>query len=168
MGSVALYELANDYQSLLALADNGDVPVEAIRDTLEALGGEIEIKAVNVVKFALSLEATADSIEAAAKAMQERANRVRKRSEQIRAYLLFQMQATGIRKITCPEFSIALRANPEAVVIDDHATVPAEFMVQPEPPAPRPDKKALKEALKSGAQIPGVWLQSGERLEVKL
>lgn len=168
MNPIALYELSNDYRELLTLADSGDIPADVIRDTLEGLQGDIQAKAVNVAKFALSLDATADSIEAAAKAMQERANRVRKRSEQIRAYLLFNMQATNIPKIECPEFTLAVRKTPEAVQIMETAVIPPEYMVQPPAPAARPDKAALKAALKAGVEIPGVYLQGGERLEVKL
>lgn len=168
MNPVALYELANDYRELLALADSGDVPAEVIRDTLEGLQGDIQIKAINVAKFALGLDATADQIDAAAKAMQERANRVRKRSDQIRAYLLLQMQLTNISKIECPEFTLAVRKTPEAVQILETAEIPPEYMSQPEPPPPKPDKVALKAALKAGVEIPGVYLQGGERLEVKL
>jgi hypothetical protein len=168
MNPVALYELANDYRELLTLADSGDIPADVIRDTLEGLQGDIQAKSVNVMKFALGLDATADSIEAAAKAMTERADRVRKRSEQIRAYLLFNMQATGTSKAECPEFTIAVRKTPEAVQIMETAVIPAEYMRQAEPPAPKPDKVALKAALKAGVEIPGVYLQGGERLEVKL
>ena len=168
MNPVALYELANDDRELLTLADSGDVPMEVIRDTLEGLQGDIEVKAVQVAKFALGLDATADQIDAAAKAMQERANRVRKRSEQIRAYLLLQMQMTNISKIECPEFTLSVRKTPEAVQIMETAVIPAEYMRQPEAPPAKPDKVALKAALKAGVEIPGVYLQGGERLEVKL
>jgi hypothetical protein len=168
MNPVALYELANGYRELLTLADSGDVPMEVIRDTLEGLQGDIEVKAVQVAKFALGLDATADQIDAAAKAMTERANRVRKRSEQIRAYLLLQMQMTGINKVECPEFTLAVRKTPDVVQIMETAVIPPEYMVQPPAPAPKPDKVALKAALKAGVEIPGVYLQGGERLEVKL
>ena len=57
---------------------------------------------------------------------------------------------------------------PVAVVIADGAQLPPQYMTQPEPPPPRPDKAALKAALQAGEVIDGAWLQQGERLEVKL
>lgn len=168
MSAVRLYELANQYQGLQLLADSGDLPPEVIRDTLEGLTGDLQEKAVNVAKFTLDLEAGAEAIEAAAKAMTERARRVRKRADSIRAYLLFNMQATQITRIECPEFTLAIRKNPEAVMLADDVQLPPEFLTQPEPPAPRADKKLLKEALKAGREIRGAWLESGERLEIKL
>lgn len=164
---LALYELAGEYHRLLALADTDELPAEVIRDTLEGLTGEIEIKSVNIAKFILSLEAHADAISAAAKQMSNRAQRVRNRAESIRAYLLFQMQATGISKVTCPEFTLAVRSNPPAVGLREDVQLPPEFMTTPDPPEPYPDKRKIAEALKAGKEIEGAWLEQGQRLEIK-
>ena len=165
---VALYELANQHRELSKLGDSDELPEDVIRDTLEALEGTIEVKAVSVAKFSLNLDSTADAIEAAAKAMTIRAKRVRNRADAIRAYLQFNMSALGIREVSCPEFTIRLRENPESVKISEGVDMPKEFMVQPEPPPPRPDKKALKDAIKAGRHIDGVYLERGERLEIKV
>ncbi len=167
MSLPALYEIANQFAKLKDLEDLSDLPVETIRDTLEGLEGDLQAKATNVAYFVMNLEAHAAMIDQAAKAMAARAERVKRRAENVRHYLQFNLQAAGIAKIEAPEFTIALRNNPEAVVISEFAEIPEEFMVQPEPPAPRPDKKALKEALKKGSEIRGVWLESGQRLEIK-
>jgi hypothetical protein len=168
VSALALYELAAQYRQLQDLADTDDLPAEVIRDTLEGLTGEIEAKSINVAKFVLSLEAHADAISDAAKQMTDRAQRVRNRAESIRAYLLFQMQATGTTKITCPEFTMAVRSNPPAVGLRDDVELPAEYMAKPpEPPPPRPDKRAILDALKSGKQIDGAWIEQGQRLEIR-
>ena len=163
-----LYEIANAYKDLALLAETDDIPAEAIRDTLESLSGDLEAKSTNIAKFILGLEAEAKMIDEAAKAMQARAERRRRRAESIRNYMLFQLQQAGVTKVECPEFTIAVRKNPEAVEIDDPEQVPTEYMVTPEPPPPRPDKKAIKDALKAGTPVRGCWLRSGERLEIKV
>lgn len=169
MNSVAtpLYELVRYQHELEALADSGEVPAEQIADTLEALDGDIQDKAIQVAAFTRNLEASATAIRDAGKAMLARADRIEKRAESVRAYLLFQMQATGITKVECPWFTLAVRKNPPAVAIDDEAAIPPEFVVQPPPPAPRPDRDAIKRALKAGADVPGCRLTQTERLEVK-
>lgn len=167
MKAMALYELSNQFLRLQDLADTDDLPPEVIRDTLEALTGEIELKSINVAKFILSLEAHADAISDAAKQMAARAQRVRNRADSIRAYLLFQMQATGTTKVTCPEFTLAVRSNPPAVGLREDIELPPEFMVTPDPPPPHPDKRKIAEALKAGRQIDGAWLEQGQRLEIK-
>ena len=163
-----LYEIAQQFHALALLADTDEVPVEAIRDTLEALQGTLEAKSTNIAKFVLGLEAEADAIDAAAKAMQERASRRRKRAENIRAYMLFQFQQAGVTEVRCPEFTLRVRKNPESAQIDDPLHVPAQFMVQPDPPLPRPDKKAILAALKAGTPVPGCYRFHGERLEIKI
>lgn len=170
MSSVAtpLYELVKYRAELEALADSGEVPPEQIADTLEALDGELQDKAIQVAAFTRNLEASADAIREAGKAMLARADRIEKRAESVRAYLLFQMQAAGITKVECPWFTLAVRKNPPAVAIDDEAAIPTEFIVQPPPPAPRPDREAIKRALKAGEDVPGCRLTQSERLEVKV
>lgn len=163
----ALYEIANQFRQLEALGDHDDLPAEVIRDTLEGLEGDLQMKATNVAKFVLGLEAEAAAIQAAADAIAVRASRRKKRAESIRAYLLFCMQSAGVTKISCPEFTLAIRKNPEAVEIEHPELIPAEFMVQPEAPPPRADKALIKAALKDGKPVAGAWLRQGERLEVR-
>lgn len=166
--TLALYELAAQFRQLQELADSDDLPAEVVRDTLEGLTGDIELKSINVAKFILSLEAHAAAISDAAKQMTDRAQRVRNRAESIRAYLLFQMQATGTNKVTCPEFTLTVRTNPPAVGLRDDVKLPPEYMAErPPPPPPKPDKKAILAALKAGKEIDGAWIEQGQRLEIK-
>jgi hypothetical protein len=162
-----LYEIANQYQSLKALEDMSDLPVEVIRDTLEALEGDLQTKSIAVAKFIGNLGVHAQAIQEAANAMTARAKRVQKRADAVKAYLLYNMQACQISKIECAEFTISVCNNPEAVRIGDNAEIPEEFMVTPDPLPPTPDKKAIKAALKAGIEIPGVWLEQGQNLKIE-
>lgn len=162
-----LYEIANQFKSLELLADTEDLPADLIRDTLEGLQGDMQLKATSVAKFILGIEVEADAIFAAAEAIRQRGERRKKRAESIRAYVLFQFQQAGVTKVECPEFTMSVRKNPEAVQIMDPERVPAEFMVTPDPPPPRPDKTALKVALKAGREVEGCWLTQSERLEIR-
>lgn len=162
-----LYELSRDYARLGDLADFDELRPEVIRDTLEGLEGDLTIKATNVAKFVLGMEAEATAILAAAEAIRQRGERRRKRAESIRAYLLFCMEAAGISKVECPEFTLAIRKNPESVEIEAGAVLPSEFMCTPEPPPPRADKALIKAALKAGRRVAGCWLRQGERLEIR-
>jgi hypothetical protein len=166
--ALKLYELGQQYQSLERLVESDDLPAEVIKDTLEGIEGSFEAKAVAVAKFILSLEASAEAIARAATQMTGRANRIQNRADSIRAYLLFWMQATEKKRIESPEFVIARRANPPAVHITDEKAIPPQFWVQPDPPAPRLDKKKLKVALDAGERVEGAYVEAGEKLEIKL
>lgn len=166
MSLPSLYSLSAQYKQLAALEDE-DIPEEVIRDTLEALTGDLQDKAVNVAKFMRNLDVFADDIDEAAKAMKDRAARIRKKSESMRSYLLHNMQACEISKIESPYFTLAVRKNPASVVVFDEAQVPAGYMVQKPAPPPQLDKKAVADDLKAGKDVPGCRLEQGVRLEVK-
>lgn len=163
----ALYELTQQHRELERLADGDELPAEVIRDTIEGLEGTIQEKAVSVAAFIRNVEANAEMVAEAARQLADRARRMANRADQVRAYLLFNLQATGITKIESHEFTIAVRNNPESVRVADGAELPAEFYVAVPQPPPRLDKTALKAALKAGRQIDGCWLEAGQRLEIK-
>lgn len=171
MNNIKLYELTEQYRSLEILGASEDLPAEVIRDTLDALEGDVKAKSVNVGLFIRNLESTAEAIEEAAKAMKERADRAKKRAESLKDYLLFNMQACGITKIESEYFTLNVRNNPASVVIDDANQIPHEYLKQalpPPPPPPTIDKKKISDDLKEGVYIPGVHLEQKQRLEIRL
>jgi len=163
-----LFDLAHQYKSLEALEASEELPEEVIRDTLDGLLGDFESKAVAVAQFILSLEAHAQDVFEAADAMTKRAKRMEKRADSIRSYLLLQMQIIDQKRIETPEIIVSRRLNPPAVQITDEATVPAQFWVQPPAPPPRIDRKLIREALQSGTDVPGCYIESGERVDIRL
>ena len=165
--ALKLYEISNQFQALEQLGDSDDLPAEVIADTLEALAGDFDSKAVQVAKFVLSLEANAAAIETAAKAMNARSTRIYARAQGIKAYLQFHMQALEKKRIDTPELVITRRPNPPSVVITDEHAIPAQYWVQPDPPPPRLDKKAIKTAIDAGTRVDGAYVEAGERLEIK-
>lgn len=165
--NVTLYNLADEYlQAAHRLADL-DLPDEVVADTLEGMAGALEVKATNVAMFVRNLEASAEAIKQAESDMAARRKAIEARAKRVRAYLQTQMERTGVTRIECPYFKIAVRDNPPAVVIDSETSIPEKFMRVPEPPPPCPDKKAIAEALKTGEDVPGCHLERGRRLEIK-
>jgi hypothetical protein len=168
MSGLKLFEITAQFKELERLTDNDELAPEFIADTLEGLQGDFEEKAVAVAKFILSLEANSKAIDEAAEAMSLRALRMKKRADSVRAYLLFNLQALDRMKISTAEINIARRNNPVAVQVSDETKVPKTFWRQPPAPPPQLDKKLIKEKLQAGEDIPGVYLESGERVEIKL
>jgi Siphovirus Gp157 len=168
MTGLRLYEIANQFRALEDAELTDDIPQEVIRNTLEGLEGDFNEKAIACAKFILNLEATAAAVEEAAAAMKARAVRIQRRADNVRAYLLFNLQAIDKKRIDCADFVIRRAVNPPAVQVTDEAGIPAQYWWQPEPPPPRIDKKAVKEALQSGIAVPGAYLESGERVDIRL
>jgi len=165
--SAPLYQLVEQHRGLARLCDETDVDSQALADTLEGLHGDIEIKAESTAMVIRNIEADADAIDDAAKQMQARARRLRDRADAIKTYLLVNMQATGITKISCKYFTISLRKNPPRVDVSDEAAVPDRFRVWAAPPPPSLDRKAILDALKSGQAVPGASLAQSERVEIR-
>jgi hypothetical protein len=121
--------LSSHYLSALDALTNPemDLPAEVINDTLEALTGEIEDKAVNVAKFLRNMETTAQAIKEVEAAMAKRRKNLENRISWMKAYLKGNMEQNGITKTECPYFKLSLQSNPPAVTILDEAAIPAEF-----------------------------------------
>lgn len=163
----ALYQLTTEYRAAAERLHDMDLPDDVIADTLEAMAGDIQVKAQNVAFVIRNCESFAAQIKEAEEAMAARRKAIENRAQRIKNYLLANMQACGISKIDCPEFKIAIRKNPAAVVIDAEGQIPCDLFVYPEAPPPRPDKKAIADRIKAGEEVPGAHLEQSERLEIK-
>lgn len=166
-----LYEIAADYRAVAEMMDSADLSnpaeVEAITNAIAQVGDEFRDKATNLVRYVANLGSDVDALDAEIARLQARKKAIAARREWCMGYLLANMQATGITEIKHPAFTIKLRDNPDSVVIDDAAMIPAEFVRQPETPPPAPDKKAIAAALKAGTEVPGCHLERKQRVEIK-
>jgi hypothetical protein len=163
----SLYLLAHEYRAAADQLADLDLDEQTVADTLEGMVGDLEVKAANVAMMARNLEATAAAIKDAEAQMAARRKTLERRSQWLRHYLLESMQHAGLKRMECPQFVLAVRDNPARVDVFAQAMVPEQFLRQPEPPPPEPDKMAIKEALESGADVPGCRLTRTQRLEVK-
>ena len=166
----ALYILKNSYVALAEKLSDGDFDAATIADTIEASGitDEIAEKAQGLEYVARGAESHNLAIDAEIARLQALKQHRMKVAAGLRGYLLDNMQRMGIERIDCPMFSISIRKNPPAVEIFDQLSLPAQFMVVPEPkpPVAAPDKKAIASAIKAGQDVPGAKLVQGVRLNV--
>jgi hypothetical protein len=167
MNRLSLYELSTNYlQALDFLTDpEMDLPIEAVNDTLEALGGELEDKAINVAKFFRNMEATAAAIKSAEADMAKRRKALENRVQWLKNYIKENMEFCGISDIECPHFKLSVQKNPAVVNILDENAIPAQF--KEEVISWKIDKNAIKDAIKAGNIVPGTEMVSGTRLAVK-
>lgn len=162
----ALYQLTADYRKAAERLTDSDLPEEVIKDTLEGMAGEIEVKAQNVAMVIRNMESSAKAIREAAASMLDRAKAEENRAGNIKRYLLDNMVASGISKIECPYFKISVRDNPTSVVIDDEDAIPSDYLREI-PASYTPDKALMKRAMNDGFVIDGAHLESSKRLEIK-
>lgn len=167
MTSLTLYEISHDYRAAVDKLADLDLPEEVVADTLESMGGELQVKATSVAAFIRNLEASAAAIKDAEAQMAARRRAIENRAARVKDYLLANMIVAGVQKVESPYFKLAVRDNPPAVEIYEPLMIPAQYMVTPEPPPPAPDKKAIAAALKAGTEVAGCKLTRGVRLEIR-
>ncbi|MDD5037427.1 MAG: siphovirus Gp157 family protein [Methylococcaceae bacterium] len=162
----AIYEISARYQSLLDRLYDPDLPEDCILDTLEGIEGEMADKAENIAALCCELEATAAAIKEAETRQKSRRQAMENKASRLRKYLLDAMAATGNSKFETSRFRIAIRQNPEAVIIDDEAAIPGDYYREI-PARMELDKAILKQAMKDGFPVPGAHLERGQRLEIR-
>lgn len=162
----ALFDIAAEYRAAAEKLADLDLDDQTLADTLESIGGDLQVKATNTAKVALSLESMAAQIKDAEAQMKRRREAMERRAAGIRRYLHDGMLAAGVQRIETPWFRLSIKTNPPAVEVFDASMVPVEFTKIPEPPPPAPDKTAIKAAIKAGIEVPGCRMTQGSRLDI--
>ena len=162
----SLYDLSGQYLALAELADDPNMPPEALQDSLEGLDGAIEVKAQALLQVVAGMEGDTGAIDAEIKRLQERKRIIDNRAQRLRQYLFDNMQATGITKISCPLFAITLAKGRPVVVIDAEEEIPDEYTKTTVTRVPV--KADILKALKAGEKVPGCYLgESKQSLRIK-
>jgi hypothetical protein len=162
--NISLYELAAQYQRDLEHFQNSDLDEDQAIQLLESMQGAIQEKAKNVAMVIRNMETTAEAIAAAEKEMASRRKSIERKIDWMKAYLLENMERTGISKIESPYFVIALRDNPESLIVEQDAEIPPEYF---KPQDPVLDKVTLKKDMQLGVIVPGCRLERKKSVRIK-
>lgn len=162
-----LYQIAETYRNAAVALEDMELDPQVIADTLESIGGDLQVKSTNVAMVVRNIEVSMEAIDAAIDEMKRRKQILKNRSDNIRDYLKQSMETAGITKIECPYFVLAIKKNPPSVVVDDADAIPDSYMRVPDPPPAEIDKKAIAEALKAGTEVPGAHLETRTRLDIR-
>lgn len=164
----SLFALTAQYRELQQL-DIEAIDEETLMNTLEGLGGEIELKATNVAKFAKHLQAMAVMAMDASTTLAGRSLKLASKVARLEQYIQSCMEAAQITKIDTAEISLKIKKNPDYVSnVDPNVTLPPRFMRYSLPPIPQPNIAEIKVALKAGEAVEGYRLDHTYRLEIKI
>jgi len=163
-----LYELTGQMQALLALMEDPDVDPQIVEDSLEAISGEIEVKADGYARVMAELEARKAAVKAEKDRLAALESSLGKNIDRMKESLKTSMIATGKTKFKTDLFSFSVQKNPPKVVIDDPSRIPEGFLI---PQPPKVDTASIKESLKSvdaGSMWEGIChLEQGESLRIR-
>jgi hypothetical protein len=163
-----LYEITNEYLALMQAIDNDEIPEDAIEDTLEAIKGEIEVKADNIACLLKNIDADIMAIKAEETRLAERRKAKEKAHDRLKQYLSDMLQRVNIGKVETARNSITFRKS-EAVEIDEKAFFVwavnnrSDLVTYS---APKPNKTEIKKALKGGDEIIGASLISNTNIQI--
>ena len=158
-----LYELTAQHRELLSM---DDIDPETLADTLEGLEGSIQDKAQNIVAVRSEMENTVTAIDTEIARLSARKTVIKNREVALRNYLKTNMQASEIKKIECPLFTITLAKGRDVVHIEHEDSLPDEYLNAKT--VITPDKKQLLADLKKGVVIEGARLiKSDDSVRIK-
>ena len=159
-----MYELTADYLAVLAMATDGETPPDAIADTLEAIGGEIEIKAENSAVIMQELTAESEKLKNEIDRLTARKKSLETNVAAIKERIFDAMKTTGKEKFKTTLFSFSIGKNPAKLVIDDAEKIPRKYLI---PQPAKIDNAKLKEELKAGKVCKYAHLEQSESLRIK-
>ena len=165
-----LYEIANDYLALMQAIENDEIPEEAISDTLEAVKGELEVKADNIGCLLKNIEADINAIKAEEERLAERRKTKAKAYDRLKQYLSDALLGVGIDKVETARNVISFRKSESVEVNEDVFTKWAlenrEDLITVTMNT-KANKTAIKKELKGGTEIPGAMLIQNKNIQIK-
>lgn len=164
-----LYEIANEYLELMRVIETEDIPEEYIADTLEAIKGEIEIKADNIACILKNIQADIKAFKEEETRLADRRKVKENAYDRLKQYLSDVLQRMEIDKVETPRNSISFRKS-EAVEVDEGAFLEWAREYRDDLlsySAPKPNKTEIKKALKDGADIVGTKLIVNKNIQLK-
>ena len=159
---MTLYELMTGYKDFLSAVENGDIPEDAIADTLEAIEASIDDKIDNTACVIKVLEAEEAAIKAEEERLAKRRKAKEKARERVKAYLSEMILAMGKTEFESPRNKLSFRKSEETVC--DNKVLDFKWMRKKE--TYEPDKVAIKNAILNGEKIPGAEIVVKQNLQI--
>lgn len=157
-----LYELTGDVLQLQEMLEN-DPENEYVQDTLEALEGELSLKAEAYCRVIKNMEANLAGFKNEIDRLCKKKKTLENSIQRLKEALFNSMQATGTDKIKGDLFTLAIRNNaPKLPSNLDINQVPIDFIIERQYDI---DKRGLLQAVKNG-EVDGIELEVNQSLRI--
>lgn len=145
---MTIYELSEAYSTLQALLEDPDADQEVVKDTLEAMEGELEEKAESYARIMKNFEGAINGIKAEEARLKAKREAMEKSITTLKSRLQEAMVTTGKMKFKTELFAFNVQNNGGAlpVVVDVKTEELPDELVQI---TEKPDLKAIGEYLKT-------------------
>jgi hypothetical protein len=159
-----LYELKGEYQRLYEMAEECELELEDLQDTLESLDGEFEDKAVGYAMIMKEFDGQIDIIKKEVDRLKAKEQSLKKNKDRMKKALEEAMIETKNEKFKTDLFSFNIQNNPPTIELDTDYEIPDEYYI---PQEPKLDKKTLIKDVKAGKEFKGVSLVQGRSLRIR-
>lgn len=162
-----LFDLTTDLLNLYEMATEPDLDAEALQDTIDAVEGEIEVKADGYAKVIRQMDGDIATLKAEIDRLSNRKKSIENSKDRIKKSLETAMMATGKTKFKTELFSFGIQKNPASLKFTDDfdmAELDDKYIKYADPEV---NKQAVKDALKSGEEIAGCYLEQTESLRIR-
>jgi len=137
-------------------AETGEIFDE---DKFESLVMEREKKIENICLWIKELKAESEAIKAEKQALEKRQKAKENKMESLKRFMTTYLEGTAFESA---KVKVGFRSS-ESVEVDDGVILPDEYLTFAEP---KPNKTALKQALKQGKQIDGVCIVKNQNIQI--
>ena len=162
----SLMNLSGEWRELLMMAEDPDVDEETLMDTMEAINGEIKIKAGGYVAVTRHLEGRADMYEKEAKRLLDAAKAYRNNSKRITERLKYAMVQMDMPVIESDYCTIKIVNNGGVQPLKITGTVPKNYLKEKVEWVNDTDK--IRKDLGAGVELSFAHLEPrGTRLSIK-
>ena len=172
-----LYELVGEYQifqeqfsMFCEMVDSGEMPEQAVWDTLDAINGELEEKLDNIACVYKQTMYEAAMMKAEEASMRSRRHAKEAAAERLKAYMANAMQMVGSSKIETARNRLSFRKSEKVQIEDEDVFVQWAQEYNPDLltyKQPEPNKTVIKKILASGQAIEGCHVEQCMNLQIK-
>lgn len=160
--SMRLYEIAQVLIDLATAYEQGDIPAEAYKDTLQGIEMEFEDKAEQIAKIIRNFEADNMGLQSEIDRLQAMVALNSNQIKHLKNYLFEQMKAVGKDKFATALFKFSICKNGGELPMNIIGEVPNEYKKLVE------DNAKIREALKNGKALDfAVFGERGEHLRIR-
>lgn len=161
--SETLYKIASNIRQVLELGESGEIPEDAIADTLEALNMEFNDKLDAVLAYRQGLIHDSTAYDAEIKRLTERKKSLESKADKLKDYAINMMAAVN-KTSHKGLFSVSIGKPSKVVGIEDFTLLPDDYLVT----KVEPNKTAIKNAINAGIEVPGALIIDGKpRITIK-
>ena len=154
------------------LADYRAVMTETLLDTLDAVDGEMADKLANCGAFVKQLTAEAGALDAEIKSLRQRSASKKREIERFKKYIMDCMINADVKKVDEPLAKLTIRQNAESVEVADELGFidwaqrnDRDDLLRYS--TPDINKTAVKDAIRSGTELPGAQIVRTKSLIIK-